>query len=81
MAHDSPKQSPRHAAVTPNCRSSAPTEITATTGGGAKRGTWHVYVKAPGGTVSRATSSDYSTYVRPGMRSVSPASRLDGGGT
>ncbi|MGO9855288.1 MAG: hypothetical protein ACLPYY_09630 [Acidimicrobiales bacterium] len=37
------------------------TTITATTGGGAKAGTWNVFVTTPGGT-SGAHSGDYFAY-------------------
>jgi hypothetical protein len=38
------------------------TQITATTGGGAKAGTWNLFVIAPDGTVSQAVSADRFTY-------------------
>ena len=41
------------------------TNITATTGGGAKPGTWNLFVVAPDGTASAAASGDKFLYTRP----------------
>jgi hypothetical protein len=60
----------------------SPTQITATTGGPAKPGNWHLFVVAPGGTASQATTKDQFTYTMPlGVSSVSPHSGPASGGT
>jgi len=59
----------------------SPTEITATTGGSAKAGTWNVFVIDSGGT-SPANTGDHYTYTGgPTVSSVSPASGTVNGGT
>ena len=57
----------------------SPTEITATTGGSAKSGTWGLFVVDSGGT-SPANGDKY-TYIGPTVSSVSPASGTVSGGT
>ncbi len=59
---------------------SRPTEITATTGGSAKAGSWNLYVIDSGGTSSANPGDDY-TYVSLTVSSVSPASGSVNGGT
>jgi hypothetical protein len=56
------------------------TQITATTSGPAKPGTWHLYVIAPDGTASQATSANAFTY-GPVVTSVAPHSGPAAGGT
>jgi type V secretory pathway adhesin AidA len=60
------------------------TEITATTGGGAKAGTWSLFVTTSGGT-SAANSGDNFTYttaaVAPTVSKVSPNTGPTTGGT
>src|ERR1039458_1496427 len=60
----------------------SPTEITATTGGSAKAGTWTLWVIDSGGT-STANTGDAYTYKSspPTVSSVSPASGTVSGGT
>ena len=58
----------------------SPTEITATTGGPAKAGTWGLFVIDSGGTSPANTGDDF-TYVGPTVSSVSPASGSVNGGT
>jgi hypothetical protein len=62
----------------------SPTQITATTGSGAKAGTWNLMVITAGGT-SAANSGDYFTYnappVVPSVSRVSPTSGPRAGGT
>jgi hypothetical protein len=60
----------------------SPTRITATTGGGAKAGTFSVYVTTSGGT-SAQVNADLFTYVgpTPTVTGVSPNSGPIGGGT
>ena len=58
------------------------TEITAMTGGGAKAGTWSLYVIDSGGTSSNNAPADNYTYKAvPTVSNVSPASGPVGGGT
>jgi hypothetical protein len=40
----------------------SPTQVTASTGGGARAGTWNLFVIAPNGTTSQAVSGDQFTY-------------------
>jgi hypothetical protein len=60
------------------------TKITATTGGGAKAGTWSLFVTTSGGT-SAANAGDNFTYVAPSVvptvSAVSPGSGPTSGGT
>ena len=58
---------PRHER---HCRLS-PTEISAVTGGGAKAGTWSLFVTTPAGT-SAANSGDDFTYAAPTVTTVGP---------
>jgi hypothetical protein len=62
----------------------SPTQITATTGGGAKAGTFSLFVTTSGGT-SAANAGDNFTYVAPAVvptvSAVSPNSGPAGGGT
>jgi hypothetical protein len=44
-----------------NVKVISPTEITAVTGGGAKTGTWNLFVTTSGG-INASTSGDYFTY-------------------
>ena len=57
------------------------TEITATTGGGAKAGTWTLWVIDSGGTSSANAGADYTYTGGPTVSSVSPASGSVNGGT
>jgi chitinase len=59
------------------------TQITATTGGGARPGTWNLFVIAPNGTASRAVSGDQFTYIATaaGVSTVTHNSGSTGGGT
>jgi len=60
----------------------SPTEITATTGGSAKAGTWSLYVIDSGGTSPANNAGDDYTYTSgPTVSSVSPASGTVNGGT
>ncbi len=59
----------------------SPTEITATTGGSAKPGTWNLYVIDSGVTSSANAGDDYTYYTHPMVSSVSPASGTVEGGT
>jgi hypothetical protein len=43
-----------------NVKVVSPTEITATTGGGAKAGTWNLFVRTPGGTSPPNTGDDFT---------------------
>jgi hypothetical protein len=43
-----------------NVKVVSPTEITATTGGGAKAGTWNLFVRTPGGTGPPNTGDDFT---------------------
>jgi hypothetical protein len=61
-------------------RVNSSTQITATTGGPARPGTWDLYVIAPDGTASLANRKDVFTY-GPVVSSVSPSSGPAGGGT
>ena len=68
-------------AVAATVQSVTATTITATTGGGAKAGTWNVFVTTPGGT-SAANSGDYFTYdSAPSVAKVSPSAGPTTGGT
>ena len=58
----------------------SPTEITATTGGSAKAGSWNLFVTDSGGT-SIAKAGDNYTYADVTVSSVSPASGSVNGGT
>jgi hypothetical protein len=57
------------------------TEITATTGGGAKAGTWNLFVIDSGGTSSANTGDDFTYYAHPTVSAVSPALGTVKGGT
>ncbi len=57
------------------------TEITATTGGSAKAGTWNLFVIDSGGTSPANTGDDYTYIGGPTVSSVSPASGTVNGGT
>jgi hypothetical protein len=60
----------------------SPTEITATTGGGAKAGTWQLYViDSEGTSPSNAPGDNYSYKTVPTVSLVSPASGPVSGGT
>ncbi len=59
----------------------SPTEITATTGGPAKPGTWNLFVIDSGGTSPANAGDDYTYYAHPTVASVSPASGTVSGGT
>jgi hypothetical protein len=59
----------------------SPTEITATTGGPAKAGTWNLYVIDSRGTSPSNTGDDYTYFAHPAVLSLSPASGTVGGGT
>jgi hypothetical protein len=59
----------------------SPTEITATTGGSAKAGTWNLFVIDSGGTSPANTGDDYTYNTTPTISSVSPASGTVNGGT
>jgi IPT/TIG domain len=61
----------------------SPTEITATTGGLAKAGTWNLFVIDSGATSPANTGDDYTYYpvTMPTVSSVSPASGPITGGT
>jgi hypothetical protein len=59
----------------------SPTEITAVTGGGAKPGTFNLYVIDSGGTSPANTGDDYTYIGGPTVSSVSPASGPVNGGT
>ena len=59
----------------------SPTEITATTGGSAKAGTWNLWVIDSGGTSPANTGDDFTYNTIPTVSSVSPASGSVNGGT
>ncbi len=59
----------------------SPTEITATTGGPAKAGTWNLFVIDSGGTSPANTGDDFTYISNPTVSSVSPASGTVNGGT
>jgi hypothetical protein len=60
----------------------SPTEITATTGGPAKAGTWNLFVIDSGGTSPANNAGDDFIYnTQPTVSSVSPASGTVSGGT
>jgi len=59
----------------------SPTEITATTGGPAKAGTWTLWVIDSGGTSSANTGDNYTYTSQPTVSSVTPASGSVSGGT
>jgi hypothetical protein len=59
----------------------SPTEITATTGGSAKAGSWNVYVIDSGETSPVSTGDKYTYNTKPTVSSVSPASGTVNGGT
>ena len=56
-------------------------EITATTGGGAKTGVFNLFVTTPGGTSSATYAGDEFTYGPPTVTGVSPNSGPVTGGT
>jgi len=57
------------------------TEITAVTGGGAKAGSWNVFVIDSGGTSPAKTGDTFAYNTKPNVSSVSPASGTKNGGT
>jgi hypothetical protein len=61
----------------------SPTQITATTGGGAIAGTYHLLVVDAANRVSAPSSADYFTYTAPipSVTSVSPNTGPTSGGT
>ena len=59
----------------------SPTEITATTGGPAKAGTFNLFVVESGAASPANTGDDYTYYASPTVSSVSPASGTVSGGT
>jgi hypothetical protein len=52
----------------------SPTEITATTGGGAKAGTWGLFVTTPGGTSAVSSGSDFTYAATSPVTTVGPTS-------
>jgi len=59
----------------------SPVQITATTGGPARHGTWHVFVITAGGTSKASPGSLYHYDAAPAVTSLSPAGGPAGGGT
>ncbi len=59
----------------------SPTEITAVTGGGAKAGSWKLYVIDSGRTSPASAGDGFTYYTHPAVSAVSPASGTVEGGT
>jgi IPT/TIG domain len=68
-------------AIPATVKSVTSTSITAATGGGAKAGTWSLYVTTPGGTSAANTGDNFTYDPVPTVTSVSPKSGPTTGGT
>jgi hypothetical protein len=68
-------------AIRATVRSITSTTITAVTGGGAKTGTFSVYVHTPGGTSAGSAGANFTYNTRPTVTAISPRSGPAAGGT
>ena len=64
-----------------NVKVASPTEITAVTGGGAKAGTWNLFVVTSGGTSVANSGDDFTYNPVPTVSAVSPNTGPTSGGT
>ena len=64
-----------------NVKIASPTEITAVTGGGAKAGTWNLFVVTSGGTSVANSGDDFTYNPVPTVSAVSPNTGPTSGGT